>query len=589
MDTASEFIGQLKIDEIFINYDGPKLYSCVDTEGHHYLAAFVAEEGNKEVYLYVPVPDDIYHSIRQARIPLRDAFAHSSLARAWLLVEDLETGDERAEEIAPVSIRADWLPDEDFLLRAPTRARPLGVASFSAGPFSLHTLSGDPDASGLVHSIELGVELGNSDTAPAGNTTWISVEVDHLISRLATSWPYIAWEDGLPLGLEVSSIPDVLLAYRSRLSKEPAAQRQVSESLFQQFANSHDLGSLLKPGTLSWAVITREGRNLAVATEDSVVRIAVVEGLRVLTDLVDHLLEAHREGMVHISQGSVEKWASRTHVGYRTQASIVTGLPPDKLSAVEESIGDTSVWISTQDDPALDEIFAVARMTAHLEASQIGSVLAAIQSASKSDTTVLDRLSTAARRAISPTAYAYDDGYNLSTWLRRRLKLAIDQPVDPERILRDLGVSVSEADLPPELDALAAWGSRHGPVAIINRNGQHSSSTAGRRASLAHEIAHLLFDRDNALPVAEVLGGRVADTVEARARAFGAEFLLPRDVAKRAYLEAPDDAEQVLKTLCERFLVSREVAAWQVRNSDVALTERGRAVLRRYVKVPGKF
>ena len=105
-----------------------------------------------------------------------------------------------------------------------------------------------------------------------------------------------------------------------------------------------------------------------------------------------------------------------------------------------------------------------------------------------------------------------------------------DQKVDVESVLERLGVEVRTVGLHCEgLDAVAAWGS-HGPVVVVNPDGMHAKSAAGRRATLAHELCHLLLDRERRLPVADVQGRSVRPSharLERRANAFAAEFLLP--------------------------------------------------------------
>jgi len=63
------------------------------------------------------------------------------------------------------------------------------------------------------------------------------------------------------------------------------------------------------------------------------------------------------------------------------------------------------------------------------------------------------------------------------------------------------------------LEAIAAWGPRHGPVILLNQAANQQTEQVKpanlyrERSTLAHEICHLLIDRERALPVSEVLGG----------------------------------------------------------------------------------
>lgn len=205
----------------------------------------------------------------------------------------------------------------------------------------------------------------------------------------------------------------------------------------------------------------------------------------------------------------------------------------------------------------------------------------------------LDQLSEAAIAVLQAAANEppYEQGYLLATWLRAEPgAVHANGKIDPSALLRRWGVPVVEVALDlASLDAIGCWGSQHGPGVVINADGAHANSKAGRRATLAHEVAHLLVDRTGSLPLAEVLGGRTALHVEQRARAFAAELLLPRAVAVSEFLDSDSDYELVLRRVMKNFGVSSEVIAWQVRNSRAPLEDRLRRFLRQYVPQPHQY
>ena len=110
-----------------------------------------------------------------------------------------------------------------------------------------------------------------------------------------------------------------------------------------------------------------------------------------------------------------------------------------------------------------------------------------------------------------------------------------------------------------------------------------------RRATLAHEICHLLVDSASSLPLVEVLGGRTAKHVEQRARAFAAELLLPREVAGQEFSHYEGDEARVARLLRARFGVSSELLAWQAKNSEYALAPQTRRFLSSLVGNPSQF
>lgn len=139
------------------------------------------------------------------------------------------------------------------------------------------------------------------------------------------------------------------------------------------------------------------------------------------------------------------------------------------------------------------------------------------------------------------------------------------------------------------IDAIGCWGPRHGPAVLLNSDTGHAASSGRGRATLAHEVCHLLVDRKNSLPLVEVLGGRTAKHVEQRARAFAAELLLPRDIAGQAFLDHEGEEARAARSLCSRFGVSSELLAWQVRNSGQPLTPSARQFLARHGSNPSEF
>jgi Zn-dependent peptidase ImmA (M78 family) len=99
----------------------------------------------------------------------------------------------------------------------------------------------------------------------------------------------------------------------------------------------------------------------------------------------------------------------------------------------------------------------------------------------------------------------------------------------------------------------------------------------------------LLADRASTLPLAEVLNGSAPRAAEARANAFSAEFLIPREFAADVMSKfGSDQADYVAKRLADRFNVSKEIVAWQVRNT-ISLEPETQARLRALVSRPEEF
>lgn len=161
---------------------------------------------------------------------------------------------------------------------------------------------------------------------------------------------------------------------------------------------------------------------------------------------------------------------------------------------------------------------------------------------------------------------AYEQGVQLASWLRERLGQT--GRVEPRRVLERWGVLVHEEELRGRFDAIALWDDDTAAI-IVNLSGRHARTQSGRRATLAHEIGHLLVDRDGALPVAEVLGGGAPRYAEARANAFAAQYLVPRAEIERWCRKAPhSEAERTVMAIAGRYRASRQLVAHQLRNSE---------------------
>lgn len=110
--------------------------------------------------------------------------------------------------------------------------------------------------------------------------------------------------------------------------------------------------------------------------------------------------------------------------------------------------------------------------------------------------------------------------------------------VDIERVLATLGVGVSDVSLSDEeLRAVSAVGPTQSPHIFINSNFAKRGrveSTGVRRFTLAHELCHLLLDREIGDELAVASGPWAPVAIEQRANAFAAAFLMPSWLLREA-------------------------------------------------------
>jgi Zn-dependent peptidase ImmA (M78 family) len=224
-------------------------------------------------------------------------------------------------------------------------------------------------------------------------------------------------------------------------------------------------------------------------------------------------------------------------------------------------------------------------------AATMRSVLQRVRQIPRLDLPGLDGVAGLAQEVVGRMADSppFEQGYELAGWLRSSITSDGQSANDPEVMLRNWGIRLARLPrLDPRIDAVCCWGPRHGPAILGNPAGRHMRTRGATRATLAHEIGHLLLDRAGALPLGEVLGGRTPQRAEARASAFAAELLLPRAVAREEFRAAPG-AEAAVRRMTGRYKVSRELVAWQIKNSGEVLTRDEHAYLRKLVSEPARF
>ena len=172
---------------------------------------------------------------------------------------------------------------------------------------------------------------------------------------------------------------------------------------------------------------------------------------------------------------------------------------------------------------------------------------------------------------------AYQVGYEIARQARRNLSLG-DEPVGSMRYLVEttLGIPVIQAELPEHIaGATIAVDDPKDPQhreargIVLNTIGANENVWV-RRATLAHELGHLLFDpiqhlervRVDTYQSNEIDPQAATDRVEQRANAFAIAFLAPI-VAVREMAPESDSVSRVMA----RFGISHTAARHHVRNS----------------------
>ncbi|MCE7982969.1 MAG: hypothetical protein DYG89_17430 [Caldilinea sp. CFX5] len=69
-------LGTLTIVEIYEFYNMPVLFACRNRTGQFFLAEWIDETTDENIWLYVPVSAERFAAVRQGKIDLHSAFVH---------------------------------------------------------------------------------------------------------------------------------------------------------------------------------------------------------------------------------------------------------------------------------------------------------------------------------------------------------------------------------------------------------------------------------------------------------------------------------------------------------------------------------
>lgn len=396
--------------------------------------------------------------------------------------------------------------------------------------------------------------------------SWTWVDLLYFLGRW---WPWLVHEQDYPLPVNPLYPAFFLQEAEARWQELPDEQVEEEEEQAHRFLARHDLAEGFKGLFLPSLILLRQGNVCLVsAGANRQTRIRPwSEVQKTLEEAGDYLARNVAPSAEPRAEEALAWWRNREARLAARELDIETALSADERDrSVEAGLAEN--------DWRLPEIRAVARMSRGtiLEADRQAFLLR-IAAASLRPTPELDAMVGELLRDFREIGPPHEQGYWAAGWLRRALGMTPDAPAEPRGQLESWGVNIEEVERPGcPVDAVTAWGVAHGPLVILNcAQGARSAHEFGERATLAHEIAHLLIDREGALPAGEVLGGRVPEYAEKRARAFQAEYLLPREIAAEVVRNAAS-LEDAARDLQSTYRVSTELLAWQINNSTIRST-----------------
>lgn len=107
-------LGELELTEVFVEYDGPRIFSCRSTTDQSYIVTWASAGADHDLWLCVPVSPKRLMAVRSGGIKLRNAFLH---AEGFVYLANLPHEGTDGDEVTTLpksGILDEWLADADF-------------------------------------------------------------------------------------------------------------------------------------------------------------------------------------------------------------------------------------------------------------------------------------------------------------------------------------------------------------------------------------------------------------------------------------------------------------------------------------------
>ena len=166
----------------------------------------------------------------------------------------------------------------------------------------------------------------------------------------------------------------------------------------------------------------------------------------------------------------------------------------------------------------------------------------------------------------------WSQGYDLATTLHEDLdmRFARGACVDIVGMLTELGIEVIDLGLSDkDIRGVSIAGQDHRSGIVVNTLYHRNAHPFGLRFTLAHELCHVLFDREEGRRLAVASGPWAPRSIEQRANAFAAMLLMPPSLIERAAprLHWPLDSKQGVREAAYVLETSIDALLHHLRNT----------------------
>ena len=169
------------------------------------------------------------------------------------------------------------------------------------------------------------------------------------------------------------------------------------------------------------------------------------------------------------------------------------------------------------------------------------------------------------------TLAPWSQGYDLADRLHNQLdgRFQSGRYVDLDGLLEQLGIEVEEIQLTDKsVRGVAIAGPHHRPGIAWNQDNTFNATLQGRRFTLAHELCHVLYDREVGRRLAIASGPWAPAAIERRANAFAAMLLMPEQLIQQgvAELNHPLTTEEGVELISRQMQTGFDATLWHLGN-----------------------